>query len=308
MKKDLTITAITIIVVTAICFGIAAMRPDFRMSPTQPFRAKEGDDAVVMRVNGEPVTQREFHLFLAELPQQTQALYMSESGKRELANHLVRLKVLEQEGRRLGGENDPEVSARLEYDRSNILADFAYRKIAGSPDERALRAEYEKRKKSFETIDLSHILIAYQGSAVPARGGTAPAPEAAMRRAREIVARLRQGADFAATAAKESDDQESGAQGGRLGPVPPEGLPPEIARAVAAIPPGGISDPLQTQFGIHIFKVGQKSMRPFEEVRASLTQAVQREKMEQELAKLQQKAKVDLDPGFFAAEKKKSGT
>ncbi|HXG57754.1 MAG TPA: peptidylprolyl isomerase [Thermoanaerobaculia bacterium] len=300
--KDLITGILVIALAFGIAYGIDAMRPALPLPQSQAFRVREGNDTVIMRVNGEPVTEREFALFLSELPPRTQSLYTSEAGKRELADHLVRLKVLEQEARRLGAESDPEVNTRLVYDRSNILADFAIRKIAGSPREADLRAQYDKRKASFETVDLSHILIGYDGAAMGPKSGSRTREEAE-RRAGEIAGRIARGEPFAELAASESDDSSSAPRGGRLGPVPPESLPPEIRRAVDALAPGKVSAPVTTQFGVHIFRVEGRTTRKFDEVREPLTQMVQRETIERELTRLQNAAKVDLDPGFFGKKK-----
>jgi len=208
---------------------------------------------------------------------------------------LVKLKVLEQEGGRMGIADDPETKIQIAMARAQITAARALEKIASQKTDDRIRAEYEKEKGS--SVSLRHILFAYQGGAAPARGGQqAPPVEVAMQKANAVAAKLRGGADFAQTARAESDDEQSGANGGMIGPAKPDQLPPDIAAVVSKLQPGQMSDPVKTQFGVHIFKVEQPSL---EDLRPMLTQRVRQQVAEEEVKRLQGAAKVDYDPKFF---------
>lgn len=299
MKKDIVIAAVAVVIVVALAFGLAALRPNQGSSTatsTDPAVAKAlGSDNVVMRVNGDPITEREFNLFLQNAPAEGRQFYSSPAGRRTIADELVKLKVLEQEAKRMGVADDPEVKAQIEMARSQITAARALEKLASQKTEARLAAEYEKEKVS--AVSLRHILIAYQGGAVPARGGQQPPSEqAAMQKANAIATRLRAGADFAAEARANSDDEQSGPSGGMIGPAKPDQLPPDIASVVSKLKPGQMSDPVKTQFGVHIFKVEQPSL---EDLRPMLTQRVRQQVAEEEVKRLQGGAKIDLDPKFF---------
>jgi peptidyl-prolyl cis-trans isomerase C len=248
-----------------------------------------------MRVNGDPITEREFNVFLQNAPAEGRQFYASPAGRRALADELVKLKVLEQEGRRLGISDDPDVKLQIEMARAQITAARALEKLASQKTDERIRAEYEKEKGS--SVNLRHILFAYQGGAVPARGGAqAPPVEVAMQKAQAAAAKLKGGADFAQLARTESDDEQSGPQGGMIGPAKPDQLPPDIAAVVGKLKPGQMSDPVKTQFGVHIFKVEQPSL---EDLRPMLTQRVRQQVAEEEVKRLQGSAKVDLEPKFF---------
>ncbi len=300
MKKDIVIAAVAVVIVVAVAFGLAALRPN--VSPSASSAEKDdaatkalGSDNVVMRVNGDPITEREFNLFLQNAPAEGRQFYGSPAGRRALADELVKLKVLEQEGDRLGIDDDPETKIQIEMARAQITAARALEKIANQKTDDRIRAEYEKEKGS--AVSLRHILFAYQGGAAPARGGQqAPSADEAMRKAGAVAAKLRGGADFAETARAESDDEQSGANGGMIGPAKPDQLPPDIAAVVSKLKPGQMSDPVKTQFGVHIFKVEQPSL---EDLRPMLTQRVRQQVAEEEVKRLQGAAKVDLDPKFF---------
>jgi len=251
-------------------------------------------------VNGEPVTDLEFAAFMQGVPEQQRPFYANPEGRKALADEIVRVKLLEQEARRLGLDNDDEINTRVALLRSQMAAGRALQKLVAAQIEPYIRAEFEKEKaKSFT---LKHILIGYQGSAVQMRDQKHPiTAEQAMKKAADIVAKLRAGADFAITARKESDDQQSALEGGSLGPARPEMLPPEVAAVVRKLEPGKISDPVRTPYGVHIFTVAAPTL---EEMRPMLAQQVQQKIMAETLERLQKKAKVEKDPKFFGEESK----
>ena len=55
--------------------------------------------------------------------------------------------------------------------------------------------------------------------------------------------------------ARENSEDASAAQGGDLGWTAPGSFVPEFEEAMAALPVGGISDPVTTRFGIHLIQV-----------------------------------------------------
>lgn len=301
MKKDIVIAIAAVLVVLAVTFGLAQMRPDGPATPSRPFSAsKGGGDAgksgkVVIRVNGDAITEEDFNAFLGALPEQQRAMYTTPAGRRELANELVRMKALEQEARRLGLADDPEFQRQLELLRSQFTAQHALQKIVEKEAEKQIQAEYEKQKST--ALNLRHIVVGYEGGMISARGGSKPpSAEEATKKAAGIVARLRSGADFANLARTESDDVQSGQQGGSLGPLRPDVLPPEVAALVTKLKPGEVSNPVRTQFGIHVFGVSEPTLA---ELRPTLMQKVQQEIAAKEVDRLQKAAKVDLDPQFF---------
>lgn len=308
MKKDISIAAVAVVIVLAVAFGLSQLRPNLPAPDSRPFsgasggaksdkKAAPGDDKVVMRVNGDPITAIEFSRFLENVPAEQRDYFTTPAGRRALADEIVRMKVLEQEAERLGVANDPEVQQQIRMATTQITAGRALQKLADEKIDEKIRQEYEKEKANARS--LRHILIAYAGGQAPAREGKEAPPEAAaMQRAQAISARLRGGADFARTAAAESDDEASGAQGGMLGPVNPQQLPPEIRASVAQLQPGQVSEPVKSQFGIHIFKVEQASLEQFDPM---VRQAVRQRTAEEAIRKLQAGAKVDLDPQFFPA-------
>ena len=80
-------------------------------------------------------------------------------------------------------------------------------------------------------------------------------PEAdAKHRLVELKERLDNGADFAELARLHSEDQ-SASDGGDIGWIAPGDTVPEFERAMKALEPGQVSDPVQTPFGWHLIQV-----------------------------------------------------
>jgi parvulin-like peptidyl-prolyl isomerase len=65
----------------------------------------------------------------------------------------------------------------------------------------------------------------------------------------------KEGEDFSSLVKKYSDDIETIAKGGVLGEVYIDQLHPLFKDAVKDLEEGGISEPVKTEFGFHIFKV-----------------------------------------------------
>ena len=96
---------------------------------------------------------------------------------------------------------------------------------------------------------------------------------AARKRADELMAKARSGADFAALARESSDDAGSKAQGGDLGWSTRDAYVAPFAEALYSMQKGEIKGPVKTQFGYHIIRLDDlrpARQRSFDEVRAEL--------------------------------------
>lgn len=98
-----------------------------------------------------------------------------------------------------------------------------------------------------EQVDLAHIAIKLKsGSEAGVR---------AKENARLILDSLRAGSDFAAMARRHSEDPGSAPQGGDLGFVRRGQFVKEFESAVFSLAPGEISEPVETEFGLHIIEL-----------------------------------------------------
>lgn len=310
MNKDIALALIGILVVGAVAYGIDAgvQRPP--MSPSQPFVPGEkaaavellkDDSPVIMRVNGEPVTEADFQRVVEQIPEQQRAMLSTPQGQQMIADELVQQKVLEQKGREMGLDRDPDVQRQIGTLEGRVIAMKALERLA-TPSEAEMRAEYAK------LADVSMILVAHQGGQMPPRKAPTPTAEQAMQKAAGLVARLRAGADFAQVAKAESDEPQTAERGGLLGTVMPSDLAqqlgPEVAAAVARLGDGQVSDPVRTPFGICIFRATKGKGKPFEEVRPALEQRMRQERAQATLASEVAKAKVERETAAAGASQK----
>ena len=307
MKKDLFVAVVAILLVAGLTFGLAAMRPPYLPTKSTPFTigtvGKTVTGRIVMRINGDPVSEAEFTAAFAQLPDDIKQQFASEAGKQAFAEQFVRMKLLEQEGRKMGVENDPNVQALLEADRTNILARAAAEHLVSNPRPEVLQAFYRENAGKFEQLDVSHILIAYAGGSIPPRMG-APLSEAqATNKALAVYAELKKGANFAQLAQKVSDDSSTVEQGGHLGVFTRGMLPPEIETRIWMIPTGQFSGPIPSRFGIHIFRVNARNVAPFPQVKENISQHVKQQNTFDRVELLRKNAKVEFDQKFFPAAK-----
>jgi parvulin-like peptidyl-prolyl isomerase len=157
-----------------------------------------------------------------------------------------------------------------------------------------MKRYYETHRDRFALPDeytLSQILIQPRSSSETAE---------ALAKARKAMEELKHGEKFADVAERYSDGPNA-AQGGRIGLVRQGELLPAIARAIAALPPGGISDIIESHEGFHIIRVEDKSpkqFRPFEDVQFEIQGLVFQQKSEEVfqawLVELKNKAHIEI--------------
>ncbi|MGR3412034.1 MAG: peptidylprolyl isomerase [Paracoccus sp. (in: a-proteobacteria)] len=121
--------------------------------------------------------------------------------------------------------------------------------------------------------------------------------------AKEIKAQLDDGGDFGALAEQHSTGP-SGPNQGDLGWFSADQMVAPFAEAVAAMEPGSVSAPVQTEFGWHLIKLNETRMReapPLDQVRDQISQMVLREKVESEIQRLVEAADVEKTEGVEPA-------
>ena len=85
-------------------------------------------------------------------------------------------------------------------------------------------------------------------------------PEDARNKLLGLRERIENGADFAALARAHSEDTGSAASGGDLGWTNPGQMVPEFEKAMSALKPDQLSQPVKTPFGLHLIQVlGRRS-------------------------------------------------
>ena len=144
-------------------------------------------------------------------------------------------------------------------------------------DEAELLAQYETERGAFEGSAekrASHILFEVGANLSEAE---------AMALAATTRQRLLGGEDFGELALELSSDTVSAEDGGDIGYTDGTAFPPEIEAALASMAVDQISEPVLTEFGVHLVKLTEASENtypPFEEVRDRIERDLKRAEVE----------------------------
>lgn len=112
--------------------------------------------------------------------------------------------------------------------------------------------------------------------------------EAAKTKITELRTRAIGGEDFTAIVSANSDAPTK-ANGGLIGPLPVADLSGPLQELLAKLEPGDISEPVRGPRGYQIFKLETRStsqLRPFDEVRREIEQAIRTERIDPETQKM----------------------
>lgn len=170
-----------------------------------------------------------------------------------------------------------------------------------------VRAYYEENSEQFAETCASHILFSPTGpdgqiDQAQVEPRLAELTEAAAAARAEIVA----GADFGAVAAQRSADASNKNQGGELGCGPPGRFVPEFETAMDALTVGEVSEPVATQFGVHLIKVTDRRTKPLEEAAPDIEQRLRAEGQDEFSGFLEEavrSARISVNPRYGTFEK-----
>jgi peptidyl-prolyl cis-trans isomerase D len=200
---------------------------------------------------------------------------------------------------------DPQIQAWYEKNKSQFMSpetvDLEYLEITRAMaearvdvTETALRDYFESVKDRYETPErrrARHILITAENGVDDA---------AAEKKAAELTAQAKAGANFEELAKKSSKDPGSAQQGGDLGWAQRGMFVGPFEEALFAMSQGEIRGPIKTQFGYHVLRLDEIEtghLKSFEEARAELEAEFRKDRAQAILSDESQK----LDEQSFAA-------
>lgn len=268
----------------------AAKRPEVNKPETlktefsAPVSETPKDGKVVAEIGNEKITLEEINEMMKTIPEQYRAV--AQTHKDMFLDSIISQKLLYAEASKLNFDEDPNIQKQLEDARKEILIKAYLKKEI----EDTVKVTDEDAKKYFdankdrfkepEKISLAHILVDNEAEA------------------KDILAKLKGGADFAALAKEKSKDA-SKEKGGELGFIAKGQTAPEFEQAAFALAPGQISDVVKTQFGYHIIKAAERQpekLMAYDDIKDQLKQMMlsdkQKESFEMLLKDLKDKNKV----------------
>jgi peptidyl-prolyl cis-trans isomerase C len=178
-----------------------------------------------------------------------------------------------------------EPAARIELMRNSSMAELLFKKFTDGkqPTEEELKAEYDARVAEMPKLEFHarHILVDDEA------------------KAKDLIAKIDQGGDFAKLATEHSKDS-SATEGGDLNWFMPAQMVKPFADAVQQLEVGKYTaTPVKSEFGWHVIKLEETratNLPPFETVKAQLGPMVNQKRFEAHLKELVKAAKVERSP------------
>lgn len=236
----------------------------------------------VATVNGKPIKQSLLDFIIKDAANHGQKI--DDNTKQIIINKLVGTELVYQEAQRLGFDKQADFIARDELARRELLVntylqDYLKKNPVTDADTKAAYEQYKKELGDKE-YDARHILVKTEAEA------------------KDIIAQLGKGGDFAKIAKEKSLDTGSKEKGGDLGWFSPATMVKPFSDAVAGLQKGAVSPtPVQTQFGWHVIKlVDTRAAQPlsYDKVKEGLQKNLQQRNLEKMMADLRSKAKIDI--------------
>lgn len=237
---------------------------------------------VVAKVDGQEITRVDVYRYIKMMPENVRQLPASAVYPLAM-DQVINTRLVQNKAEDAGLENDPEVQAQLSMAKQQIVRSvYVQREVDRQISEADLRKKYDDavgKVPSIKEIKASHILVSSED------------------KAKELIAELDKGADFAKLAAQNSADPGNKDKGGDLGWFSKQDMVPEFSDAAFKLGKGEISQtPIKTQFGWHVVKVEDSRDRPkptFEELKPMIQAEVRREKLEKMLDGWKSAAKIE---------------
>ena len=246
--------------------------------------AQSNPDEVLVNVNGETITQRQFDDYVDQRTQ-GQGANLPQEARGQLIQELINVTLLAQKAREEGLDEQPDVAARLTNVQATTLAQAAVAQLHGassSVSDEEVQTFYDeqfgKADTSAREYKARHILVSDKA------------------KAEALIGQLSEGADFAKLA-EENSEGPTASKGGDLGWFSPDAMVPPFAEAVQAMEPGSVTDePVQTRFGWHVIKLEdtrEATPPTLEEVRPQIVNAIARGRVEDHLRNLRTSGNID---------------
>ena len=200
------------------------------------------EETTLAFVNGEPVTVRDIEEGFESTHKGHGAMLAAEGAVREFLNPTIDRRLLVQEARRIGLDQDPGIRRQVKKLEAERARDLLYKDEVLSyqeVSEKAIEAVYPKMLSQYR---VRHILTYTQENAEKA------------------VARIRAGEAFGAVAAELSVSGTAG-KGGDLGFVAWGQLDPTLEATIESMKPGEIRGPIETNQGWNVLLLEQKEQR-----------------------------------------------
>lgn len=194
-------------------------------------------------------------------------------------------------------EDELKENIRLTYKRNKAIKDYVKSIIT----DKEIEKYYDE--KIFGDISASHILIKPEYDKNASDEEKKEAEKKALKEAKEVIAKLKKGEDFAELAKEYSDDSSNSKSGGKLADFNHGQMVEAFEDAAKELKVGSYTTtPVKTEFGYHIIlKTAQKDKPALKEVKDDIISDLTDEKLKDDsslevtaLVELRKKHKVEI--------------
>jgi peptidyl-prolyl cis-trans isomerase C len=246
---------------------------------TQGGTAPAAGDPVVAIVNGKTLHRSDVIASAQSLPPQYRS--QIDAYFPALVDRLIDMTLMAEEGRKENLQNDPEVKQMVtNYEDQAMREVLLRRQLKDKLTNAALQAKYDEMVKGMkpqEELRASHILVPTEAEA------------------KDIIAQLDKGADFAKLAKEKSKDPGA-TNGGDLGYFSDGEMVPEFWAAADKLNKGEYTKaPVKTQFGWHVILLTDKRTKPtptFDQVKDQIKDDITQQIITSYLGGLHKTAKI----------------
>ena len=237
-----------------------AQAPAAAPAPAKPAAAPLPADPMLAKVNGQEIHLSDLNILAQSLPPEARQLPPQQLLP-QLLEQEIDGKALIVAAKKEKLDQDPLIAKTMSIASERALQSaLVSREVGPSLAEAKIKAKYDADiggKPGAEEVHARHILVKTE------------------QEAKDIIAKIKAGADFAALAKEKSTDPAA-ANGGDLGFFKAEDMLPEFSTMAFSLKPGEVSSkPVQTRYGWHVIKVEERRQQPaptFEEVHDQLRQ------------------------------------
>ena len=275
-----SLAAITIALLSAPALTLA--QPALPPAPAAAAGPPPSADTVIAKVGPDTIVYSDLQDAMQTLPEQLRAMPPAMLYPM-LLDQLVDRDVIVLQAKKDKLQDDPKVKQAIAQATNMALQNaLLTREIQPTLSPEAIQARYDKDyagKSGDPQVHAEHILVASE------------------EKAKDIIAQLNKGADFAALAKENSTDPSAKENSGDLGWFKKGDMLPEFSDAAFALKPGQITQtPVHTRFGWHVIKLEQTRVAPpppIDEVRDEIRQQIIQEGVAKVLASAKQGVKVE---------------
>lgn len=250
-------------------------------------------DKVLARINGKPVMESDFLMFLdmAYNPQQRMQIGMVEGAMEQVQEQYLRTRLLEAKARKDGLDKGAAFARRRAMVEMDLLvralfdregAKLQEKTKVSDQDVKAFYDQHPDKFKSPESFSARHILVSSKESQAP--DAKTLSDDEVKAKVAKVQDALKGGKTFEDLAKEVSDDPGSKEKGGLYENIAFGSFVPEFEAAVRAQKIGVMGEPVKTQYGYHLIvveKISPSELQSFEASREKAQQLATQDRQEQ---------------------------